>query len=130
MLLAYVYFYDLRGGGVEAINREDKRGLGLTKRNKKRFEAQQMLVQLGTLAHNVIVWTCQWLAPHCPKVTGLGILRIVRDTFHVGGLLVTYRTDYIFQVGLNQINPLASGLAAGLQVLLAPEQVAISWGEI
>jgi hypothetical protein len=44
VLLAYVYFYDQRGGGVEIEIKEDKQGLGTSKRNKKRFEAQQMLV--------------------------------------------------------------------------------------
>ena len=67
VLLAYVYFYDQRSGGVETSNKEDKQGLGITKRNKKRFEAQQMVVQLNALAHNVIVWTRCWLAPHYPK---------------------------------------------------------------
>jgi hypothetical protein len=32
-----------------------QQGLGFTKRNKKRFEAQEMLMHLGTLAHNVLV---------------------------------------------------------------------------
>ena len=55
-LLAYVYLYDQRGGGVETTFKEDKQGLGLTKRNKKRFEAQQIVVALGTLAHNILIW--------------------------------------------------------------------------
>jgi hypothetical protein len=36
VLLAYVTFYDLRGGGIETSLKGDKQGLGLTKRNKKR----------------------------------------------------------------------------------------------
>src|SRR5205814_10272596 len=56
VLLAYVYFYDARGGGIETVHKQDKQGLGLTARNKKRFVAQQMLVLLAGLAHNVIVW--------------------------------------------------------------------------
>ena len=61
VLLAYVTFYDLRGGGIETSLKGDKQGLGLTKRNKKRFEAQHMLVLLGSLAHNVVVWARSWL---------------------------------------------------------------------
>ncbi len=53
VLAAYVTFYDLRGGGIETSFKGDKQGLGLTKRTKKRFEAQHMLVLLGSLAHNV-----------------------------------------------------------------------------
>src|SRR6266487_4033507 len=42
VLWAYVTFYDQRGGGIETSLKGDKQGLGLTRRNKKRFEAQQM----------------------------------------------------------------------------------------
>ena len=72
VLLAYVNFYDQRGGGVEIEIKEDKQGLGTTKRNKKRFEAQQVLIQLEALAHNVLIWARQWLAPHCPKIARSG----------------------------------------------------------
>ena len=43
----------LRGGGLETALKGDKGRLGLTTRNKKRFEAQRMLVSLGSLP---IVW--------------------------------------------------------------------------
>ncbi len=56
VLLAYVSFYDQRGGGVETSFKDDKQGLGLTKRTKKRVAAQQMALALGTRAHNVLVW--------------------------------------------------------------------------
>lgn len=56
VLAAYVNFSDQRGGGIEISLKGDKQGLGLTSRNKKRFEAQSMLVLLGSLAHNIVVW--------------------------------------------------------------------------
>ncbi len=56
VLLAYVSFYDARGGGGETAIKDDKQGLGITKRNKKRFEAQQMVMLLNMLAHNLLVW--------------------------------------------------------------------------
>src|SRR5438128_6093736 len=56
VLLAYVSFYDQRGGGIETSFKGDKQGLGIGKRSKKRFAAQQMLMLLGSLAHNVIIW--------------------------------------------------------------------------
>jgi uncharacterized protein YggT (Ycf19 family) len=80
VLLAYVTFYDQRGGGIETAFKGDKQGLGLTKRNKKRFEAQHMLVLLGTLAHNVVVWARRWLST--PQIQQWGTLRMVRDVFH------------------------------------------------
>ena len=62
VLLAYITFYDQRGGGVETSFKGDKQGLGSGKRSKKRFAAQQMVMRLRTLAHNVIVWARRWLA--------------------------------------------------------------------
>src|SRR5439155_6959104 len=88
VLQAYVTFYDQRGGGVETSFKGDKQGLGLTKRSKKRFEAQHMLVLLGSLAHNVVVWARQWLSQPAAKLSGYGILRMVRDVFHVSGFLL------------------------------------------
>src|SRR5205807_3712968 len=46
VLRAVVALYDQRGGGIETSFKGDK-GIGLTKRNKKRFEAQQMWMLLG-----------------------------------------------------------------------------------
>jgi len=68
VLLAYVSFYDQRGGGVETSFKDDKQGLGLTKRTKKRVAAQQMALALGTRAHNVLVWARAWLAPPVPAL--------------------------------------------------------------
>jgi len=66
VLLAYVIFYDQRGGGVETAFKGDKQGLGMSKRSKKRFEAQQMLMLLGSLAHNVIIWAgAGWPSQPC-----------------------------------------------------------------
>jgi hypothetical protein len=74
VLLAYVYFYDQRGGGVETEIKEDKQGLGSSKRNKKRFTDQHMLALLEALAHNLLVWARNWLAHLCPKVARFGML--------------------------------------------------------
>ena len=99
VLRALVGLYDQRGGGIETSFKADK-GIGLTKRNKKRFEAQHMLMLLGSLAHTVIVWAQEWLntpAPAEPEQAQLiplssreplphyGPLRMVRDVFHLSG---------------------------------------------
>jgi hypothetical protein len=72
VLWAYVRFYDQRGGGVEIEIKEDKHGLGSLRRNKKRFEAQQMMVLLEALAHNLLVWVRGWLADACPRLARWG----------------------------------------------------------
>jgi hypothetical protein len=41
----------MRSGGVETQNRGEKQGLGLVRRNKPLFEAQEVLVLLAQLAH-------------------------------------------------------------------------------
>jgi hypothetical protein len=125
---AYVNYYDLRGGGIETTFKGDKQGLGLTKRRKKRFEAQYMLVLLGSLAHNVVVWTRQWLS--CPMIQHYGLLRMVRDVLHVSGLLRSDSSGSIVEIVLNQESSLAHSFRRPLQALLAPLQVVVNLGEI
>ena len=130
VLLAYVYFYDLRGGGVETEIKEDKHGLGTAHRNKKRFEGQQMLCQLEVLAHNLLIWARTWLAPYSPKIAKLGLLRLVRDALQVSGLIVFSPLASIQQIILNSADPLAKELQSGFAALLARENVAVILGEI
>jgi len=130
ILLAYVYFYDQRGGGVETQIKGDRQGLGITKRNKKHFEAQQMVTQLNALAHNIVIWARQWLASAYDRLHAFGILRMVRDVFQVFGLVVFQGEDHICKIVLNQLDPLADGLCSGLRALLAPAQVSVNLGEI
>ena len=84
-MFAYIYFYDLRAGGIEIGLKEDKQGLGITKRNKHSFEAQQMLTHLNALAHNLLIWFQQWLAQRWSAVTQFGLLRFIRDVLHIPG---------------------------------------------
>ncbi len=129
VLFAYVYFYDARGGGVETANKEDKQGLGLTKRNKKRFAAQEMLVLLSALAHNVIIWAREWLLPDCPRLARYGILRLVRDVFAIGGQLSTDEGGGIHKITLNPYHPLASALAYALDLRMRAMNVAVNLGQ-
>jgi hypothetical protein len=128
-VLADVYFYDQRGGGVETSVKGDKQGLGITKRNKKRFEAQQILVALGALAHNVLVWARDWLTPAAPAVRQYGIQRLVRDLFGVTGAVETDHTGRVCRIVLNQASRLAHRCLTAFQLLLAPAQVVVSLGE-
>jgi len=129
LALAYVYAYDARGGGVETSFKGDKQGLGLSKRNKKRFCAQQLTTMLGSLAHNVIVWARNWLAGQQPKLVHYGMLRMVRDVFHIQGRIGFDTDGHIVRIVLNQAAPLVRGLGAALQVLLGPTHVAVNLGE-
>jgi hypothetical protein len=129
-VLAYVYAYDARGGGVETSFKDDKQGVGLTKRSKKRFAAQQIATLLGSLAHNVIVWARGWLLGHQPRLAHYGMLRMVRDVFHMQGRIGLDRHGHVVRIVLNQAAPLVRGIGAALQVLLAPAHIAVILGEI
>ncbi|MCA1599407.1 MAG: transposase [Chloroflexi bacterium] len=128
-LLAYVYFYDQRGGGVETANKEDKQGLGITKRQKKREAAQQMVVALGSLAHNVLVWARQWLRETTPCLGDLGLKRLVRDVLTVNGSVAYDQHGHVCSIILNQAHCYARRLAPALQRLVGAEYVSIILGE-
>jgi hypothetical protein len=129
VLLAYVQFYDQRGGGVETAIKGDKQGLHTSKRNKKRFEAQQIVSALEVLAHNVLLWARGWLAPRCPQVGQLGLKRLVRDVFRMDGILVFGQSFQLMHIILNRADPWAKRLRPSLAALLTQTQVAVSLGE-
>jgi hypothetical protein len=56
-----VYDYDGRSGVPESTFCQDNQGLGMRKRRKRSFVAQQMLTLLNQLAHNLIRWMQKWL---------------------------------------------------------------------
>jgi hypothetical protein len=127
--LRYMYAYDGRGGGIETANKDDKQGLGIGKRSKKRFAAQQVVGQLGRLAHNLIVWARQWLAADAPMVRTLGVKRLVRDVLAVNGLVERDASGRICRIVLNQAHCFAHRLRDALQALVGAEHVVVSLGE-
>jgi hypothetical protein len=129
VLLAYVYSYDQRGGGVATAIKDDKQGLGLGKRNKQRFEAQQVLSLLGTLAHNIVIWARHWLAAAAPRLAHFGVKRLVRDVFQIHGIVERDPAGRYWRMVLNQAHCFARHLVAALQSLIGSEHVTISLGE-
>jgi hypothetical protein len=126
--LAYAYLYDKRGGSIEIEIKEDKQGFGLTKRNKKRYYAQQMVVLLSALAHNVVVWSREWLS-EVAKIKRQGVLRMVRDVFHVCGFVEVGAKEVIRRIVLNGAAAWARRCANSLRALLKPVHVRVSLGE-
>lgn len=129
LLLAYVYAYDQRGGGIETANKNDKQGVGIGKRNKKRFEAQQMVVWLGTVAHNILVWARHWLAENGGQVARFGHKRLVRDLLQINGIVERDGRGQIVKIVLNQAHYYARRVAGALQALVAPANIAVILGE-
>jgi hypothetical protein len=128
-LLASVYLYDPRGGGVETSFTEDKQGLGISKRSKKRCAAQPVVALLGALAHNVLTWAKRWMLPVVPAIQRLGIKRLVRDVFGVTGRVAVDHAGHVRHIMLNQANRLARHLLVALQTLASSADVAVTLGE-
>jgi hypothetical protein len=84
---------------------------------------------LGTLAHNVSMWTRRWLVPAQPRLAGYGVKRLVRDIFHISGRIVCDALGHVVQIILNQMAPLVRGIVAALHDLLAPAHIAVTLGE-
>jgi hypothetical protein len=129
ILLAVLYAYDLRSGGVETINKNSKQGLGLIKRNKKRFAAQMMLVLLAQLAYNLISWTRLELAHHIPEFRKLGTLRFVRDILSISGRFELDAQGHLLIV-LNERHPWAHSFATAFSPLLAHDDLSLTLGQI
>ncbi len=128
--VAYAELYDLRGGAIEIEIKESKQGLGITKRNKKRFAAQQMVMLLGTLAHNVVMWAKRWLKAEAPKLANYGVPRMVRDVLQVSGLVEIEGSGRIKRIVINKAAALGRQCAKALRVMLGAEHVPVSLGEI
>ena len=127
-LIALAHFYDQRGGACETSFRDDKQGLGLTKRNKKRFCAQEMLVQLGALAHNVLAWAKEWLVPAAPRLAKYGVQRLVRDVMGILGRVELDGDGRVRRIVLTDANPLARQVVTAFQQLVASVGIAVVLG--
>jgi hypothetical protein len=128
VLLAYAYFYDLRGGGIECGFKQDQQGLG--RRNKKCFAAQAMLLWLEALAHNVLIWTRSWLSPAAPVIAGYGLLRLIRDALSIPGQMCLDAQGNLRTLVLSRNHPLSVKMLRALQQLLIPQKTCVCLGEI
>lgn len=129
VMAAYAELYDRRGGGVEIDIKESKQGLGITKRRKKSFAGQQMVMLLGQLAHNVVVWARKWLTAQAPKLEGYGVQRVVRDLFGVSGYVELGKGGVVRRVVLNERSALARAYLGAWRALLKAEHVSVTLGE-
>jgi hypothetical protein len=110
-VLAQARAYDKRGGAIEIENKQDKTGLGIGKRQKKRMAAARMVAALNALAHNVLVWARGWLSETAPELMKLGLLRWVRDLLNISGEVELQRNGQVRRVQLNGRAPRAKLLA-------------------
>jgi len=86
-----------------------------------------MLTLLGSVAHNVVVWARRWLSSQ--KIQHYGILRMVRDVFHVSGLLRFDASGSVVEIVLNQEACLARSFLRPLWELLTPLHIVVNLGQ-
>ncbi len=130
ILLAALHAYDRRGGGIETQNKADKQGLGLARRNKHRFAAQEMLVVLAQLAHNVVIWTRNDLAQADQRLQKYGIQRTVRDALQIAGRVQVNAHGQVQQITLNEQHPLAAAFHTASVQWLASDDLSLNLGQI
>ena len=141
--------YDQRGGVPESTFCQDYQGLGLRKRRKRNFVAQQVVILLGQLAHNLIRWTQHWMiqaleqAPSASSsedppsevasvvktLQQRGMKRFVKHVLGISGKVVLKRGK-VSRVILNPLYPLCSHIQTAFEALLKNYQIRVSLDKI
>ena len=106
----------------------DKGGLGLEKRRCRSLAAQQVLVMLAELAHNLLTWARQWLGILVQQIGNLGIRRLVTEVIPIAGV-VRWHGQRLVRIRLNGCHPWAPLLRRALARLLAPPGIGVSLGK-
>jgi hypothetical protein len=97
--------YDLRGG-AEVDIRDDKQGLLLTHRCKRRWPAQEMLLLLNDLAHNFLSAFRHHVLAGTP-LADFGPTRLIRDVFSIHGEAIIADDDRLLELHLAGSHPYA-----------------------
>jgi hypothetical protein len=103
--------YDDRAA-IEAEIKADKGGLHLHRRRKRRLAAQEALVLLTDLAHNLLAWTQSWMLRDS-LFADAGIYRIIKELLPIPGK-VTVKEGQIVKLRLKASHPLAKPMLACL----------------
>jgi len=108
--------YDGRAG-IENEIKADKGGLLLPRRRKKQLNAQEVLVLLTDLAHNILAWSrCFWVAE--PEIGNVGIYFIINEILPIPGKLM-FQNRQLAKVRLQATHPLAKPVLSCLSRILA-----------
>ncbi len=113
---AVVDHYDGRAG-MEADLKGDKHGLGLATIRKHRLPAQKIVILLMQLAHNVLLWTRQWLSKAASRLHDYGIVRLIQQVWAIPGR-VKLTGEGLPQVRLRREHPRARDVCRGFHPLL------------
>jgi hypothetical protein len=105
--------YDQRGGAEVEQFRNDKQGLHLSSRRKHLLVAQQALILLTDLAHNLLADFQQTALAGTP-FAGFAAKRIVRDLLNIEGSLV-WEAGELKRIELHQGHPHAAEMVECLK---------------
>lgn len=122
--------YNLRSGGVETSIKNSKQGLKINKRNKKRFHAQHMLLLLAQLAYNIAIWVRNQLAQHSKTIASFGMLRLIRDAFHISGKIHYDELGNVTLIVLNQTHKLAKAFHETWHIHCPRDDLSLILGKI
>jgi hypothetical protein len=107
--------YDARRGGMESDIKGDKRGLGIEKRRKKSFFAQEAVVLLAQLSHNLIAWFKRWFLEGT-AAGALGTERLVREVLAMAAEVRVGRLSGKVRLNLPSLHPWARAIAKAIEV--------------
>jgi hypothetical protein len=124
---ALLTHYDDRAG-TEADIKSDKRGLGLAAIRKRSMAAQQIVVLLTQLAHNLLLWSRSWLAALEPALARLGLVRLIGEVWAIPGR-VKIQEGAIVRVLLRPEHRRARQVSRGLKAFLLPGQTLAFLGQ-
>ena len=104
--------YDGRGA-MEVDIRGDKRGLGIENRRKKSFHAQEAVVLLAQLSHNLLIFFKRWFLGGT-KAQKLGVERLVREVMRMPAEVEVGRRGKKVRLKLPHLHPWATAVAEGI----------------
>jgi hypothetical protein len=104
--------------------------LGIEKRTKKSFCAQEALVLLAQLAHNLAAWFKGWFLAGT-AAGGLGMERLVREVFAMPAQVRVGRRWSATKalIELPVLHPWAKAVADGLRTRFPPSGSWAIWGK-
>jgi hypothetical protein len=105
--------YDARGA-METDIKGDKRGLGIEKRRKKSFHAQEALVLLAQLSHNLLVYFKRWFLEGTAAAK-LGVERLVREVLAMVAEVRVGKMSGKVRLKLPYHHPWAKAVASGIE---------------
>jgi hypothetical protein len=116
-LAQVIAYYDDRAS-CETQIQADKGGLKMGKRRKARLDAQESLILLTDIAHNLLSWASSWMFPEGIFKT-FGTTRWVEDVLALPGGLIFNEQSKLLEIQLNRQHPYSEAVAEGLERLLA-----------